>query len=59
MQAGYTALMMASRWGHLEVVKALLVAGADTETKTNENDVGGLGLGCFGAMGPEVCIQGT
>jgi ankyrin repeat protein len=27
---GWTALMWASRWGKLEVVNALLLAGADT-----------------------------
>ena len=32
---GYTALIMASQWGKVEVVEALLAAGADREAKTN------------------------
>ena len=32
---GYTALIMASRCGYVEVVEALLAAGADREAKDN------------------------
>ena len=35
-QDGYTALMRASSEGHLEVVQALLEAGADMEAKDDE-----------------------
>ena len=32
---GYTALIVASSWGKVEVVEALLAAGADREAKDN------------------------
>ena len=37
-QGGWTALISASDMGHLEVVKALLEAGADKEVKGNVSE---------------------
>ena len=34
IKRGYTALIKASHWGKVEVVEALLAAGADREAKT-------------------------
>ena len=33
LQNGWTALMMASRWGHMECVKVLLDWGADVNVQ--------------------------
>jgi len=35
LQDGWTALVMASFYGHTDIVKLLLKAGADTEATTN------------------------
>ncbi len=39
IQEGWTALMSAARYGHLEVVRLLLQAGADKEKTTNVGDL--------------------
>ncbi|MFA5106679.1 MAG: ankyrin repeat domain-containing protein, partial [Candidatus Micrarchaeia archaeon] len=31
---GYTALMVASYWGHMDIVKLLIAAGADVNAKS-------------------------
>ena len=38
MQSGFTSLAIASKQGHVEVVRELLAAGADKDAK---DDVGG------------------
>jgi ankyrin repeat protein len=38
---GYTALMMAARAGHLEVVKVLVQAGADRTLKNKKRETAG------------------
>ncbi len=39
MQDGYTALMLAARWGHVNVVQFLVEAGANLEAATRKVSV--------------------
>ena len=48
-QVGLTALMQASLKGYLEVVKALVAAGADVNATQNVGVCGGIGEG-FGDL---------
>ena len=40
-QNGYTALMMAARWGETEIVSLLLKAGANTDLQNKVNGTEG------------------
>ena len=48
MQFGFTSLVTASKQGHVEVVHALLAAGADKEAQdyVGGGVTGGVGAGC-------------
>ena len=50
IQNGWTALMWASTRGYLEVVKALVAAGADVNAKNKVGVCGRMGYGVWGPL---------